>query len=93
MNYADTDAEIAPTERRTPDGYVPGGVAGYIVGECTVLCAECGREHEDVTAHPDGTDLHEYSYDYVSCMEEWDAPGASCESCHRRLDTSIIRYD
>jgi hypothetical protein len=89
----DTPDEIAPTDRRTPDGCVPGGVAGYIVGECTVLCVACGRDHPDVHSHPDDTDLHAYDYDYIGCTEEWDAPGVSCESCHRRLDTTVIRYE
>ena len=85
--------DIAQTGKRTPDGLVPGGVAGFIVDECTVLCFNCGYEHEDVKAHPDNTELHEYSYDYISAMSEWDYPGATCEECLKTLDTDIIFYD
>lgn len=88
----ESDDKLAGTTRRTPDGYVPGSVAGYIVEECTVICADCGRNHPDIKSHPDDTELYEYSYDYIRCDSEWDFPGASCELCHLRLDTAVLVY-
>lgn len=85
--------DLAPFGRKTPDGYVPGGVAGFIVEECKVLCYECGIEHKDVKKHDENTDIHSYSYNYIGCMNEWDYPGATCENCLKTLDTNIIFYD
>lgn len=87
------EREIAGTGKKTPEGLVPEGVAGFIVGECTTLCYGCGLNHPDVTSHEPDTELHAYSYDYISCMSEWDYPGATCENCHKTLDTNIIFND
>lgn len=91
--YWENKNMLAHTGRKTPDGYVPGGIAGFIVEECTVLCYECGINHSDVKSHPDGIESHEYSYDYLSGMSETDFPGHSCENCLKKLDTNIIFYD
>jgi hypothetical protein len=29
----------------------------------------------------------------IQASAEWDAPGATCDDCLRRLDTRIIHYD
>lgn len=89
----ESDDQIAGTTRSTPDGYVPGSVAGYIVGECDVICTDCGRDDPDVKSHPDDTEPHEYSYSYIGCWEEWDHPGAICEYCNLKLDTAILVYE
>ena len=88
----ESDDDLAPSERSTPDGRTPPGTAGYIVGECTVLCVECGRDHDDVHSHPDGTEPHEFDYDYFRTDSEADWPGNTCEGCHRRLPTNVLVY-
>ena len=88
-----TDLELADTHISTPDGHVPTGVAGYVVGECTVLCPDCGREHPDVHEHEDLIELHEYDYRYLDVASETDYLGHTCEECDRLLDTNILIYE
>jgi hypothetical protein len=75
LHPEDTGRPVATGHRRTPDGYVPGGVAGYIVDECTVLCPACFDEEVE-----EGTD-----YGYFNQSGETDWPGTTCSnwgSCH-----------
>lgn len=60
--------------------HCPTGLAGYIVGECTVVCHECiGEESTD------------YDDPYpIFADSETDYPGHSCEDCDRSLDTYLL---
>jgi hypothetical protein len=81
IDHSQTEMEAAERETHTPDGYAPYGVAGYIVGECTVVCAGCVGEEEREDGHP------------IFGNEEVDYPGACCEDCQRPLDTNLLVYD
>jgi hypothetical protein len=71
----DTGRPVATGHHKTPDGYVPQGVAGYIVGDCTVLCPACFEAEAE-----EGTD-----FGYLPQSGETDYPGTTCYnwgSCH-----------
>jgi hypothetical protein len=104
-----TDKELAPTRRATPSapdrddgGLVPGGLAGYVY-DGAAYCVECAEDVEvtdadgksySVAAFPaDKTDGRGFGVGVISGMDEWDAPGPSCDVCLRRLDVSIIKYE
>jgi len=63
----DTDRPTATAEHRTPDGYVPGGVAGYIVEDVHVVCPSCFREKYETQ-----------EYGYLPQSGETDYPGTTC---------------
>jgi len=63
----DTPRPVATGARETPDGYVPGGVAGYIVGDAHVVCPACFE------AKYEGDE-----YGYLSQSGEADYPGTTC---------------
>jgi hypothetical protein len=75
LHPEDTGRPVATSHRSTTDGFVPGGVAGYIVGDCTVLCPACFEAEVE-----EGTD-----YGYFNQSGETDYPGTTCSnwgSCH-----------
>ncbi|UBF22794.1 hypothetical protein M1M38_gp101 [Halorubrum tailed virus 27] len=97
--------DLAPTTRRTygpSGGIVPGYCAGYVY-DGAAFCPECAAEIDVPTAdgeshkmdaYPaDATDGHGFGVGVISGFDEWDEPGASCDVCHRRLRTNIIRYE
>ena len=82
----DTDYghEYVRTTHKAPDSgkYAPTGIAGYVVGECTVVCHECfGTEPAD---DDDPSPIWGDS--------ETDYPGHYCEDCDKWLDTYLIVY-
>jgi len=77
----ESEFEHAPSLSRYGGTYAPYGYAGFIVGECTVLCAECHDEEEDSTESP------------IFGNEETDYPGLWCQGCDRPLDTHLLVYD
>lgn len=71
------------TTTKAPDTgkHVPYGCAGFVVGDCTVVCHECfGNEDTDTDTEPS----------LIVGNDEWDYPGATCEDCQRHLDTYLI---
>jgi hypothetical protein len=77
----ETDREVAPTASRHQGKHVPYGLAGVIVGTCTVLCPECMPE-----------ELPE-DHGRIFGNEETDFPGLTCEECDRILDTALLIYE
>jgi hypothetical protein len=63
----DTDRPVATGAHKTPDGYAPQGVAGFIVGDAHVVCPACFREK-----------YQEEDYGYLFQSGETDYPGTTC---------------
>ena len=75
--------QIAGTVRNTPLGYVPGRLAGLIVGdECLCVCSECSTIEE--RGNKDNA--------IITGFDEWDY-GVRCERCTKILETHIIVYE
>ena len=88
-------------------GIVPGYCAGYVY-DGAAFCPECAAEIDVPTADGETYKMDHYpAYDdegrtitdgrgfgvgVLSGFDEWDAPGASCDVCSRRLRTNIIHY-
>jgi hypothetical protein len=64
----------------------PTGLAGYIVGGCTVVCHEC-VSNTDESGDGDGTANEPYP---IFADGETDYPGHICDDCNRTLDTHLI---
>mgnify|MGYP006272893355 FL=1 len=92
-----------------PDGgIVPGRCAGYVY-DGAAFCPECAAEIEIDTADGETykmdhfpafddegrtiTDGRGFGVGVLSGFDETDYPGDSCDVCHRRLRTNIIRYE
>lgn len=89
-------------------GMVPGRCAGYTYdGAC--YCPDCASDFDVPTAdgetfkmdhypaydddgHP-VTDGRGFGVGVLSKFDETDFPGDSCDVCHLRLQTTIIRYE
>lgn len=104
--FTDSD-DLAPTRRGTPGeggGVVPTGLAGYTY-DGAAYCPECAESAETRPCAADGDtytvarfpsgehDESGFGVGVVSCTDEWDYPGASCDICHKRLDTNVLVYD
>jgi hypothetical protein len=64
------------------DGSVyPGFCAGFVVGECDVLCVQCHDPDSDSTDSP------------IMGWSEWDYPGVSCHDCGKFLDVRLLVYE
>lgn len=78
------DLEIANTKNRDKNGkYVPYGIAGYIVNECTLVCPSCMGNEESDYEDPDP----------VFGDSEWDYLTAICEDCNKVLDVYHLVYE
>lgn len=97
--------DLAPTTAGTPGpdgGLVPGRCVGYVY-DGAAFCPECAAEIDVPTADGETYKMDHYPADtwdgrgfgvgVLSGFDEWDEPGASCDVCHRRLQTNIIRYE
>lgn len=79
------EIEVAPSVNRVPEtgNYVPYGLAGALVGECTVHCASCATDEQLRDDKGDesaifGDAEHDYPF--------------TCHSCDRLLNTYQIVY-
>jgi hypothetical protein len=80
LTAAETEHEHIQTVKRYAGTRAPSGYAGFVVGECTILCHDCHDENTDSTESP------------IFGDEEADYPGLICDNCLRTLDTRIITY-
>jgi len=76
----ETEYDVVRDTMRHDGKQVPGGCAGFVVHECTVLCHEC----YDATQYDDA--------DMIMGWDEWDYPGYTCEDCNRWLDVRLLVY-
>jgi|APHM01.1.fsa_nt_gi hypothetical protein len=81
LTATETENEVIQTVKRYGGTRAPFGYAGFVVGECTILCHECHDEDTDSTDSP------------IFGDSEADYPGLICENCTRTLDTRIISYE
>lgn len=99
------DTDMAITTARTygrDGGIVPGRCAGYTY-DGAAYCPACAEEIDVPTAdgetykmdhYPAETwDENGFGVGVISGFSEWDAPGASCDCCFKRLNTNIIHYE
>jgi len=80
ISPADSEYEYAPSRMSYGETHAPYGYAGFLVGECTVVCVECHDEEEGSTDSPIFGDA------------EADYPGLHCMDCGRYLDTRLLVY-
>jgi len=80
ISARETEYEVVRDTMRHDGKHVPGGCAGFVVEECTVLCHEC----YDATEYDDA--------DIIMGWSEWDYPGYPCEHCNRWLDVRLLVY-
>jgi hypothetical protein len=77
----ETRYETADSQMNYNGTHAPYGYAGFIVGDCTVLCPECHDLEADSTESP------------IFGSEESDFPGFWCHDCERTLSTYVLVYE
>jgi hypothetical protein len=99
----ESNDDLAPTTARCygpSGGYVPYRCAGYTYNGAA-YCVECAAEIEvtdsdgetwKIDHFPDETwDEYGFGVGVLSGASETEYPGDSCDVCHRRLPTNILR--
>jgi hypothetical protein len=74
------DREYVSSVRRYGGTVAPFGYAGFVIGECAVVCHQCHDRDADSTESP------------IFGSEEVDYPGLICRDCGRLLDTRVLVY-
>jgi hypothetical protein len=77
---SESEYEHSPSRMGYDGTHAPYGYAGFIVGECTVVCVECHDLESDSTDSP------------IFGNDESDYPGLWCHDCERPLDTYLLVY-
>jgi hypothetical protein len=78
------DQKVANSKSKNKNGkYVPYGIAGYVVNECSVVCPDCmGNEDNDYENNSP-----------IFGNSEWDYLTAICEDCNKVLDVYHLVYE
>jgi len=77
----DSEYDHAPAKMNYDESHAPYGYAGFLVGDCTVVCPECHDLDEHDTDSP------------IFGDEEADYPGLWCDGCERPLSTYLLVYE
>ena len=85
--------DVAPTTN--------GARTAGFAHKAAAYCPECAADktvevNGEEMAMPDAAEVTGEGRHVVGLIQasaEWDAPGATCDNCLRRLDTRIIHYD
>jgi len=89
----DTPRPVATGAHETPDGYVPQGVAGFIVGDAHVVCPACFQEKYEAEDYGYLSQSGEAGYPGTTCMDWGDCRDPAADQGDVVLPQILLVYD